>query len=73
MARYFRVTEGEERYGPKASAWRKWILNGSLGDAVIRCGRLVFLDSVILDDRLARTGKLLVKKSPSSHAEVLTQ
>jgi len=63
MRRFFKVTEGEERYGPKVSAWRKWVLNGSLGEAVVRCGRLVLLDSVILDERLARTGQLLVSSS----------
>lgn len=60
MRRFFKVTEGEERYGPKVSAWRKWVLSGALGEAVVRCGRLVLLDSVILDERLARTGQLLV-------------
>jgi len=58
--RFFKVTEGEQRYGPKASAWRKWVLNGSLGEAVVRCGRLVLLDSTILDERLSRTGQILV-------------
>ena len=63
MGRYFRVSEGEERYGPKVSAWRKWIANDSLGEAVVRCGRLVMLDSAVLDERLVRTGKLLVENS----------
>jgi hypothetical protein len=60
MRRFFKVTEGEQRYGAKTSAWRKWVLNGSLGEAVVCCGRLVLLDSVILDERLARTGQLLI-------------
>ena len=61
--RYLKVNDGTERYGPRPSAWRKWIRNDQLGCAVVRFGRLVFLDSVVLDDRLARTGQLLVESS----------
>jgi hypothetical protein len=68
VKRYLRVGEAEQKYSPKRSAWRKWILSGVLGNAVIRCGRLVLLDSVILDERLARTGQLLVTK-PSARDE----
>ena len=60
MRRFFQVIEGGERYGGKVSAWRKWVLSGALGDAVVRCGRLVLLDSTILDERLAKTGQLLI-------------
>ena len=61
MRRYIRVLEGPQRYGGKHSAWRKWILNGSLGEAVVRLGRVVVLDTVILDQRLATTHQLLVQ------------
>jgi hypothetical protein len=60
MRRFFKVAEGEERYGGKVSAWRKWVLSGALGDAVKRFGRLVRIDATILDERLARTGQLLI-------------
>ena len=61
MKRFIRVQEGQERYSPKPSAWRKWILNGALGDAVVRAGRIVMLDTAVLDERLARTGQLLIE------------
>lgn len=57
--RYFKVHEGPARYGAKESAWRKWVLSGALGDAVVRFGRLVMLDSTVLDERIAETGQLL--------------
>lgn len=70
--RFLNVSEARMRYGPTVSAWRKWIRDGSLGNAVMRFGRLVLLDSSVLDDRLARTGQLLVlvapKKSNSQRA-----
>ncbi|MGA2857322.1 MAG: hypothetical protein ABSE40_10655 [Candidatus Sulfotelmatobacter sp.] len=69
MRRFLKVTELEERYGPKASAWRKWILSGSLGSAVIRAGRLVLVDSEVLDERLARTGQMLISSPGDNHAE----
>jgi hypothetical protein len=60
VKRYLKVGEAEQKYGPKPSAWRKWILNGQLGSAVVRAGRLVFLDSDLLDERIAKTGQILV-------------
>ena len=63
--RYVDVAGGEARYGPTKSAFRKWIRNGSLGRAVVRAGRRVFLDTVLLDKRLLETGRLLVA-DPSS-------
>ena len=57
--RYISVEESHERYGPKPAAWRRWIQDGSLGDAVVRFGRLVRLDAAKLDERLAETGQLL--------------
>jgi hypothetical protein len=63
--RYLKVNDATGRYGPTPSAWRKWIRNDQLGSAVIRCGKLVFLDSLALDKRLAKTGQLLVSALPS--------
>ena len=56
----FPSARGEDRYGPKASAWRKWVQNDLLGEAVVRAGRSIFIDSEVLDRRLAETGQLLV-------------
>jgi hypothetical protein len=63
------ISQASQRYGPKPSAFRKWILNRSLGnDAVVRCGRLVFLDSAVLDERIARTGQLLISRKEKSNS-----
>ena len=58
--RYLTVAGATARYGPRPSAWRKWIRTKQLGNAVVRFGKLVFLDSVVLDERIANSGKLLV-------------
>lgn len=58
--RYLSVPDAEARYGPKQSSWRKWIHTNQLGGAVVRFGKLVFLDSLVLDERIAKTGQLLV-------------
>jgi hypothetical protein len=60
MKRFLRVLEAEERYGPKPAWWRKHIRLGTLGEVVIRAGRIVLLDSELLDERLARTRQLLL-------------
>jgi hypothetical protein len=61
--RYLRVREAPEKYGGTGAAWRRWILGGRLGDAVVRLGRIVMLDSAKLDDRLERTGQLLLDRN----------
>jgi hypothetical protein len=48
-----------ERYGATLSAWRKWAWRGDLGNALVRCGRLVMVDREVLDERLRKTGQLL--------------
>lgn len=58
--RYLTVPGAAAKYGPKPPAWRKWIRSKQLGSGVVRFGKLVFLDSVVLDERIARTGRLLV-------------
>jgi hypothetical protein len=58
---YLNVAEASARYGPKPSAFRKWIRTGQLGSAVVRCGKSVFLDSRLLKQRLQQTGQLLVE------------
>jgi hypothetical protein len=58
--RYLTIKGAAARYPAKPSAWRKWVSNGQLGVAVVRFGRLVFVDSVILDERISRSGQLLV-------------
>jgi hypothetical protein len=58
--RYLNVAQAEARYGPRESAFRKWIASGQLGSAVVRAGRRVFLDALVLDKRLSETGNLLV-------------
>jgi hypothetical protein len=63
--RYLTVEEGHARYGGKPSAWRRWILNGALGDAVVRFGRLVRVDAWKLDHRLQETGQLLSRSKIS--------
>jgi hypothetical protein len=56
-----KIEEASKKYGPTPSAFRRWVLEGSLGSAAVkRCGRLVFIDSSVLDARLAQTGQLLV-------------
>jgi len=67
--RYLNVAQAEARYGPRESAFRKWIANGQLGSAVVRAGRLVFLDALVLDKRLLQTGNLLVAGAQSRLAE----
>jgi hypothetical protein len=62
MKRFLRISEAPERYGPTTSSFRKWVREGTLGDAVKRCGRVVVLDTGVLDERLAKTGQLLVSK-----------
>jgi hypothetical protein len=59
--RYISVGEAHERYGPTPAAFRRWIMAGVLGDAVIHCGRLVRLDAAKLDERLQQTGQLLCR------------
>ena len=51
--RYLNVAQAEDRYGPRESAFRKWIASGQLGSAVVRAGRRVFLDALVLDKRLS--------------------
>jgi len=68
--RYLNVAQAEARYGPRESAFRKWIANGQLGSAVVRAGRLVFLDALVLDKRLLQTGNLLVGGAQSRRAEL---
>jgi len=59
--RYISVGEAPQRYSGTAAGWRRWILDGSLGDAVVRFGRLVRLDAAKLDERLQQTGQLLIR------------
>jgi hypothetical protein len=58
--RYLTVEDAEAQYGPKRSSWRKWIRTGQLGTAVVRFGKLVFVDSVVLNERIAKTSQLLL-------------
>jgi hypothetical protein len=72
MKRFLRVEEGKERYGPTAAWWRKHVSLGTLGKAVVRAGRIVLLDSELLDERLARTGQLLTdKKNAGAKADTV--
>jgi hypothetical protein len=58
--RFLGIKDARTHYGGSVAAWRKWVRLGQLGSAVVRFGRLVFLDSVVLDERIAKTGRLLV-------------
>lgn len=62
MRHFISINEASDRYGPKEATWRRWVLEGSLGDAVLHFGRLVRLDVKKLDERLAQTGQLLVPR-----------
>jgi hypothetical protein len=63
---FLKIQEASQKYGPTVSAFRRWILEGSLGTAAVkRFGRLVFLDGAVLDERVSRTGKLLVSNDDS--------
>jgi hypothetical protein len=62
--RFLNIREASKHYGGTESAWRKWIRLKLLGDGVCRMGRLVMVNSTILDERLARTGQLLTSASP---------
>lgn len=59
--RYLQVNDCATRYGGSRAAWRRWVANGLLGQVVCRFGRLVMIDTVRLDERLDRTGQLLVR------------
>ena len=61
--KYLSLSGASGHYGGRPSAWRKWVANGSLGKAVCRFGRLVMVNTEIIDERLATTGQLLVKQS----------
>jgi hypothetical protein len=69
--RFENIPGARARYGGSDAAWRKWVRLGLLGKAVVRCGRLVMLDTAILDSRIAETGQLLVSNTrvDSAHAE----
>lgn len=58
--RYRTILESTRTYGGHESGWRRWIREGRLGNAVVRLGRLLFIDSVVVDERLRRTGQLLL-------------
>lgn len=60
-SRYLPVRTCALKYGGSVPAWRRWVASGLLGDVVCRFGRLVLIDTQKLDDRLDRTGQLLVK------------
>jgi hypothetical protein len=60
MGRYITVKQATVQYGGTNFAWRRWVSQGSLAEAVVRFGRLVMIDTQVLDERLQRTGQLLV-------------
>jgi hypothetical protein len=66
MKRFLRIWEAEQKYGPKPSWWRKHIALNTLGNGVARAGRIILLDSWVLEERLARTGQLLVSEAERS-------
>lgn len=57
--RYLKIKDAAQRYGGSDPAWRKWIREQALGNAVVRLGRLIRIDAYVLDERLQRTGQLL--------------
>ena len=66
--RFENIAGARARYGGSAAAWRKWVRTNQLGCAVVRFGKLVFVDSQVLDERLAKTGQLLVERSSTAKA-----
>ena len=61
--RYLSLPEASARYGAHVATWRTWVRLGLLGDALVRLGGLVRIDSVVLDARLSATGQLLTRES----------
>jgi len=58
--KYLSLLAASGQYGGTTSAWRKWASTGLLGDALCRFGRLVMVDTEILNARLKDTKQLLV-------------